>query len=294
MKSLIPFISLLIIGAQLHAYEHVVERSFSVQGPGQLTIDADRGNVSLEAEERDTVAFEIHYQLKGFSDDEAQALFDEILIGYEQSENDIIMILELPEDQKFSLFNFWKEKPLSKARIHIKVKAPLDFKPKIDTKGGNITISRINNEVRAHTLGGNINLKTITGNMYLDTMGGNIIVEDSRGTIVADTKGGNISIDRAIGLVDAETMGGNVTARIEGGLTDNCRLKTMGGDVTVFLDESIQANLSAHTMGGRVVAHIPVSIEGKVKKNKLKGKLNEGGPDIDLNTMGGNIHIKAL
>ena len=98
-------------------------------------------------------------------------------------------------------------------------------------------------------------------------------------------------MNEVAGDIDASTSGGSVEATITRQPQGNCRLKTSGGSVRVYMNPDIAVNLNAKTSGGRVKIDFPVTIQGDISKNRLVTELNGGGPELNMRTSGGNIHI---
>jgi len=60
----------------------------------------------------------------------------------------------------------------------------------------------------------------------------------------------------------------------------------------VYLVPSVALDLYAKTSGGRVSSEFDVS--GSVKKTKIEGEINGGGPKLFLKTSGGSVRVKTL
>ena len=98
------------------------------------------------------------------------------------------------------------------------------------------------------------------------------------------------------GSIEAGTSGGSVAAAISRQPSGDCRLYTSGGGITVSLAEKVAVDVDAKTSGGRVVTDLPVTttVKGEQKNNHLQGKINGGGPALQLQTSGGSIHLRKL
>ena len=80
-----------------------------------------------------------------------------------------------------------------------------------------------------------------------------------------------------------------------GRLKGDCKLTTSGGTVKVIVDQDAAFDLKAHTSGGDVdAAGITISIaEGGLRRSRLTGKVNGGGPELYLGSSGGDIRIRT-
>jgi hypothetical protein len=111
---------------------------------------------------------------------------------------------------------------------------------------------------------------------------------------VVSTSGGGIEIEDVSGSLEARTSGGPIRAAISRQPEGDCRLTTSGGGITVHLAPGLSFDLDAKTSGGSVRTDMEVSVRGEIKKNRIEGKLNGGGPELYLRTSGGGIQIKPL
>lgn len=139
---------------------------------------------------------------------------------------------------------------------------------KVETQGGNVSVSDFAGQVDAMSGGGNVDLDKVTGAAHAQTGGGNINV----GTVGADldlgTGGGSIRIVSARGQVHAATGGGNVVL-VSG--AQGATLQTGGGNISV----------------GRC--------DGMVKVSSGGGSIELGdlGGAVDVNTGGGSIQLTS-
>ena len=167
------------------------------------------------------------------------------------------------------------------------IKGPL----KAHTSGGHITVSKSGGDTDVDTSGGDLRLGEIQGNLIAHSSGGHITLEKTKGSVKVSTSGGNIRVNEASGPVSAHTSGGNVSARLNGQPKGNCSLKTSGGNVEVLLASNLALDLDAHTSGGRVESDFPGT--SNKQKTRLTAQLNGGGPNLMLETSGGNVRIRA-
>jgi len=61
--------------------------------------------------------------------------------------------------------------------------------------------------------------------------------------------------------------------------------------VTLKLPD-IAVDIKARTSGGSVKSELAVN--GTSKRNRIEGKINGGGPKLDLKTSGGSVRIKEI
>lgn len=305
---------------QAWAAQEVITKSFDASQGGKLLMKVDRGAIHVKPGTSDKVEVRVVRELKNTSEDQAKSLFEKHKISFGQ-QGDTVTI-ETPEQR--SIFN--SNKMLNKLRVDYTVTVPSKFDLELKTAGGNIDVGNlegvvgvrtaggnvslgsINGPVTASTSGGNVSLESGKGNADLQTSGGDIRVGELAGDLVgrtsggrihlskisgkADvaTSGGDVRVEEAYGPVLARTSGGNVSASILQQPKGNCALKTSGGNVDVTLASDMALALNARTSGGRVQSDFP----GDLSKDRMRltAELNGGGPEMLLQTSGGDVHIR--
>jgi hypothetical protein len=204
----------------------------------------------------------------------------------------------------------WGSRPV---QVDFLVTIPQHFDVTVKTSGGDVKIGDLTGKAHARTSGGNVSLGKIEGDVDAHSSGGNITLDEGAGAVRLGTSGGNIHVGRAVGRTDldtsggdirigsvenavrAETSGGNVSGAILGALKGDCVLRTSGGQVRVAVDASAAFRLEASTSGGEVDASgLTIRIEkGGLGKSRLAGKVNGGGPLLQLHSSGGNITVET-
>jgi DUF4097 and DUF4098 domain-containing protein YvlB len=88
----------------------------------------------------------------------------------------------------------------------------------------------------------------------------------------------------------ARTSGGNVSATLNEQPKGDCALKTSGGNVSLIIPEKLALDVKASTSGGSIHSDFPGDMNKS--KTKLTAQLNGGGPEMLLETSGGNVNIR--
>ena len=234
----------------------VVEESFTVSPGGTLIVDTDAGSIEVETHNKNTV--EVKVERRGESEDNFK-------LSISQSGNDVIVDGDKESSSWFSY---------GSSKVHFEITVPKEYDVDLDTNGGSLSIESLVGEVDARTSGGSIKLGEIKGNVDVKTSGGSIRVEDVAGEI------------------DAHTSGGSIKVSFSEQPSGDSKLTTSGGSVTAYLHDSVAVDLSAKTSGGSVSSEIDVN--GTLKRNKIEGTINGGGPDLILRTSGGSVRVKDL
>ncbi|HLX12492.1 MAG TPA: DUF4097 family beta strand repeat-containing protein [Bacteroidota bacterium] len=275
--------------SHMYGTPHTIEKKYTVQPGGLLSVDADEGDVTITGSEGTEA--EITVTMRG----DAERL-DNYHVDINQDGNTIK--IEGKEDRNF--FHHWNG---SNMEVHFDIKLPKKFDLDLQTAGGDITLNDMNGKLDGKTSGGDLELTGISGTVDMRTSGGNVKVHNGDGDLTLRTSGGNIRGDKVTGIFDVETSGGNIdlmnvdaklNASTSGGeieveLVSNkgVSLSTSGGNVRVRMEKSLAADIEAETYGGDVNCDLEYS--GKIKDGSMNGKLNGGGALIRAKTSGGDI-----
>jgi DUF4097 and DUF4098 domain-containing protein YvlB len=146
--------------------------------------------------------------------------------------------------------------------------------------------------------GGRIEVKyhirvPLTAKVNLETTNGGIEVVGVRGEVQAETVNGGV-VGRKLGsAIKASSVNGGLVidvATVAAGIT----LETTNGGIRLTLPEKAKADISARvTNGGISVSELELDQVGEKTRRRLEGRLNGGGPKIDLETTNGGIRISA-
>jgi DUF4097 and DUF4098 domain-containing protein YvlB len=133
----------------------------------------------------------------------------------------------------------------------------------------------------------------LSAQVELQTTNGEVRVTGvTRGTRISTTNGG---IDgRALGgEVRATTTNGGVDLELAS-MTQPVHVSTTNGGVTLKIPPGSKADLQATcTNGGIDVSGLELDVEGERTRRRLAGRLNGGGPRIDVSTTNGAIEIRG-
>jgi DUF4097 and DUF4098 domain-containing protein YvlB len=305
--------------------EKTISKSFNVEPGGDLTVDADQGNISVATGEPNRVEIVVEREVPGATESREQSALKNHKVKFSKDGNSVRV--EAMTGKSHSLFSHFQPQ----LNVHFRITVPKRFNVSLTTAGGGIDVSGLHGTVEVqtsggdlkfagiegaidgHTSGGNIRAEGCTEKLLAQTSGGSIVIKNYTGpSATADTLGGNIEATDCGGKLQAKTSGGNITignftgagvfADTTGGTVsfdlakqpeDQCVLRSSGGNINVRLVENVAMNVNATTDGGNVNTEVPVvsTVQGKVKEGHIEGKINGGGPMLALRTSGGNIEI---
>ncbi len=161
----------------------------------------------------------------------------------------------------------------------------------VSTGSGNVRVNGNDGDVRANTGSGDVVLESISGNVNGETGSGNITLGmNGNGTARLGTGSGDITAKNVHGGLKAHTGSGNVHA--DGDVTSEWNVETGSGDVSVSFPQNAKFELNAQTGSGDLHINRDVMINGTQNPHRMHGKVNGGGPLVQLQTSSGNIDLR--
>jgi len=173
------------------------------------------------------------------------------------------------------------------------------------TSGGSVTAKKLNNNVSMRTSGGSVTAEAISGTADLRTSGGSISLKNIEGTLSARTSGGSIRADGLTGNSELRTSGGSIHIENSGGAIS---AHTSGGSIRAHMLE-FSNDLDFNTSGGSIRVQVPETehfdldlrgsrvemtlrnFTGDTERNRISGKIGDGGPKIAARTSGGTVRV---
>jgi hypothetical protein len=145
-----------------------------------------------------------------------------------------------------------------------------------------------------HTGDGSIHLDHVKGNLKLDTGDGAIEGGFLDGNLYAHTGDGHIDLDGRFDQVDVKSGDGKVEVEARAGSKPSSAWTLHSGDgrIRLALPQDINADLYVHTGDGHIDVGIPVTAQGQSSSTTVRGKINAGGPQIEVTTGDGSITIE--
>jgi len=126
----------------------------------------------------------------------------------------------------------------------------------------------------------------------VNTRNGGVRITGLSGAVRADASNGSIVGENLGGVVEAGTTNGNVRVQVTTVRPDGIRLDTTNGNIDLRIPADSKANISAHWINGDFEAR-GLNPQGETERRRYEGKLNGGGPRIELNTTNGRIRISS-
>lgn len=131
--------------------------------------------------------------------------------------------------------------------------------------------------------------------LRLHAAGGDISLADLTGPVVVTTTNGSITGTGLRGGVNARTTNGNLVLAVAAVGEDAVDVRATNGSIELTLPAASNVNVAANVTNGTIDAgDLPLEQTGERARRRLRGRLNDGGTPVELNTTNGNIQIRAV
>jgi hypothetical protein len=129
-------------------------------------------------------------------------------------------------------------------------------------------------EVKFTTVNGGIEVRGLTGRITAETTNGGVTTRDIGGQLEATTTNGGLDIE--------------VSKMPEGGV----KLECTNGGIKFRLPRNARATISASIANGGISSHdLEIEQTGESNRRRLEGRLNGGGPRVQIEGTNGGITI---
>lgn len=327
--TVVALMSIAILASQAHrgdfgvlaatsSAEGAFDRTLTVNGPVQLSLENGAGGVTITRGATDKV--EIHAKIRahgwfGGGDPEAVRQLEQ-KPPVEQTGNNIRIFKPEPQGEFRNIAITYDitapeqtsvESHTGSGAQRIEgLKGPV----KARSGSGSVTINNIGSQIEARAGSGHITLNNINGRADLETGSGGVDANDIAGGVKVHTGSGGIDVKQsAPGDVEAEAGSGHIRlsglegavhARCgSGGITvdgipkDSWQFHSGSGSIEVRTLGNVGLDLRAHTSSGRVNVEGPITIEsGELNKRDVSGKIRGGGVTLEASTGSGSIYIR--
>jgi hypothetical protein len=126
------------------------------------------------------------------------------------------------------------------------------------------------------------------------SVNGGVKAEGLRSDVHASTTNGSVAVETS-GFARATTVNGSITCKMgEVGIPGDVRFETVNGSITLEMPAGLNAEFRASTVNGRIDSDFPILVTGQVSRRSLRGTIGQGGPELRVSTVNGNIRLREL
>ncbi|MCH7891119.1 MAG: DUF4097 family beta strand repeat protein [Gemmatimonadetes bacterium] len=123
------------------------------------------------------------------------------------------------------------------------------------------------------------------------TVNGDVRVHDLASDVDARSVNGDIEISTT-GFAKASTVNGSIAAAMERyDMESGLSFSTVNGSISLDLPDDVDADVDAKWVNGRLETDLPLELIGRASRRSVRGFLGDGGPELNLRTVNGSIHL---
>jgi hypothetical protein len=268
------------------------ERTLKVTGPVELNVRTGSGRIRVIASVGDTVkiAARLRADNSWFSGD-ASARIRQIEKNppVEQAGNTL------------QLGRFADENLAKNISISYDVTVPARATVNARTGSGSIDIGDLSGPVDANTGSGSITVGRVAGPVTASTGSGSIVVtgagsgsvhvaQSGKGDVNVSSSSGEVEVTGVDGAARVSASSGSVV--VEGRPSAAWDIHSSSGGVTVRIPSDAAFDLDARVSSGRIETTHAITMSGTIDKQRLQGKVQGGGPLVNIRTSSGGIRIQ--
>ena len=128
--------------------------------------------------------------------------------------------------------------------------------------------------------------------VFAQTTNGGIKLVGLANSVVATTVNGGVNGNGLTGSVEATTTNGGIDLSLGAVAEGGVKAETVNGGVVVSVPRDARADVKASVVnGGLSVGDLPVETVGLQNRRRLEGKLNGGGPRIEIGAVNGGVRL---
>ena len=297
-----------------------ITKTFKMSEPGSLNSSSSGGGITVTAHAKAEVIVQAFVRKRGVvlspTDNDVKEVLEAYDLVIKKNGNEITATAK-----RKMRGNFWNN-----TGIYFKIFVPKEMSCNVSSSGGSIKISGVvgthiftssggsvklentGGNTKATSSGGKVQATKHKGDIYLKSSGGGVYVDKAKGKVSAYSSGGSVKLNGIYGDVDAGSSGGGVSvsgecpyvkATSSGGsvkiniskLSKELYLKSSGGGVSAIIHDGDKLGLDLDLVGGRVNMELQ-NFSGKSEKNRVKGRMNNGGIPVYMRASGGNVNVE--
>lgn len=169
----------------------------------------------------------------------------------------------------------------------------------VESASGSASISDCDGDtLSVHMTSGQIEVR----NVEFETIdagctSGDTTIENTTASVKVGSTSGTIRIADVQGSVQANNTSGGVYITQTHSDIDPISVQITSGPIELKLNKDAAFNLSTHSTSGGVKSDFDIMVsgtDGSISRKDLSGKVNGGGPSVDLDTTSGSIRVLKI
>ena len=182
-----------------------------------------------------------------------------------------------------------------KVSVSYDIRVPFSVSVKsVMTSNGKIVLEKTHGDTEVETSNGKIVIENTVGNINASTSNGAINIRQVKGFISAETSNGAIEVEAVEGVVSLETSNGAINAEVPAIGDNGLRVRTNNGKIELDLAPDLNADIEAKTSNSDIELDDIEVIAKEISRNRLRGRIGQGGKKISCKTSNGSIILGKL
>ncbi len=271
LKTLVPvFLLSFALVLPSSAQRKKITETVDLNANGRVQVDTYKGSIDVTTWDRNEVEIEAIIEADG---NQSLVAFTEVHIR--QSGNTLRIESDYKKaKQEGEKLRNWGKNNMSLPFVHYKIRMP---------RTADLTIDDYKSEITIESLVADLDLETYKGEARIDGVTGDIRI---------DTYKGEVEATNLAGSLEADTYKGNITAEFAE-LSGDSTIDTYRGDVRLRLPRDAGFDLNANLgKNGDLDTDFGLS-DVSIEKNKYRGTIGGGGPDLEVDTYRGRIQVSG-
>jgi DUF4097 and DUF4098 domain-containing protein YvlB len=236
-----------------------LDKTFRLRSGGRFELRNTNGAVHVNTWDREEVRIEAEKRVHGGSRQEAERLLKETEIRIDAADDYVRVDTDTPRSNGGSFWHWLFDGGSADIQVIYWITLPRRA------------------VVRLSNTNGRVEVREVAGECEVKTTNGRIVMLGMAGGASAHTTNGSIEL-RLLELLGAHDFD----------------LKTTNGGITAELPENFSGWISAQTTNGSIQSSFPVTVERGYSKNRLEGKVGDGGSRFRAETTNGSIKLLKL
>lgn len=268
-----------------------IEKRFEVAGPPLLRVSNVSGETDITVGETSEVLVRARKRIRGWSEDRAKRLLENVEIRMEQDGSEIRVEPRLFEQERGWLDLFRG----GRVAVDLDIRVPREVAVEASTVSGDLSITGTRGQHEVRSVSGDVTLDDVQGPVLLRTVSGDVSATAYAGRLEANSTSGDIEIRRSrVRTPDVVTVSGNVDIRsvalpADGG---EGRVKTVSGDIEIAIATD-DAEVDYQTVSGDTLVEVPALVEKQGRRDR-RIVIGKGGPRLRVKSVSGDLRIPRV
>lgn len=267
----------------------VVEQRFVVAGSPHLRVNNVSGETEITVGVANEVAVRARKRVRGWSEDRARRLLENIEVRMEQQGDQILIEPRLFEQERGWLDLFRG----GRVAVDLDIRVPRETRIEASTVSGELSVTGTRGPMELRSVSGEVSIDDVQGPMRVRTVSGDLHAVGYAGRLEANSVSGEIEIERSrVRSPDVVTVSGDVA--IEGLVVapgnGEGRVKAVSGDVELVPADA-DLEIDFQSVSGDASIEVPARVEKEGRRDR-RIVIGQGGAHFRVKTVSGDLRVR--